>query len=264
VASIIASHAKALARWHKVASFDFDRELPPAPALDLAVVFGGDGTILRAARYLAPLGIPAIGVNLGKFGFLAGCVEGECATILDAAFQGKMKPIVRTMLSCSITGGGEEMTALNDIVVTASVPAQMIGIELSINGAAVSSFQGDGIIVSSATGSTGYNLSSGGPIVTPEADVMILTALAPHTLAIRPMVISGGDVVDLKVSARRTDVAVTADGQAARTVKSGDVIRVSRAPFTFSLYEGINWDFYRVVRGKLRWGEEPNYAKDSH
>jgi NAD+ kinase len=265
VASILAAHAESLARRHKVETFDFDGQLPPAPPLDLAIIFGGDGTILRAARYLAPLEVPAFGINLGKFGFLAGCVETECPALVDAALQGRIKPIVRMMLSCNTTpGGADEMTALNDIVVTASVPAQMIGIELSINGSAVSSFQGDGLIVASATGSTGYNLSSGGPIVTPEADVMILTALAPHTLAIRPMVISGGDVVELKVSARRSDVTVTADGQVARTVKSGEVVRVSRARFAFSLYEGPNWNFYRVVRGKLRWGEEPNYAKDSH
>ena len=155
----------------------------------------------QAARFLAPLGVAAVGVNLGKFGFLAGCVDTECADIIKAALDDAIKPVVRTMLTCCIKRAGRPgglVTALNDIVVTASVPAQMVGVELYINARPVSSFQGDGLIISSATGSTGYNLSSGGPIVAPQEDVIILTPLAPHTLAIRPLVISGSEAVDVR------------------------------------------------------------------
>lgn len=265
VTAIMAKHIVDLEGRHKVETYDFDAQLPESLELDLAVIFGGDGTILRAARYLAPLNIPAIGVNLGKFGFLAGCVESDCPLLAEAVLEGKIEPTERTMLVGQIQNTGRtvaELSALNDIVVTAAVPAQMVAIELAINKGPLTTIQGDGLIVSTATGSTGYNLSCGGPIVAPSEDVIILTALAPHTLAIRPMVISGGDVVDMKVSARRTAVSVTADGQVARTIKDGDSVCVRRAPYRFRLYEGPEWSFYKVVRGKLRWGEEVNYAKD--
>lgn len=267
VQSIIAARSAALSERHRVESYDLEKTVPAGLALDLAVIFGGDGTILQAARLLAPLGVPAIGVNLGKFGFLAGCVDADCPALVEDALDGRIKPIVRSMLACGMTrkaGPAERMTALNDVVVTSSVPAQMVGIRIAINGSDVSTFQGDGIIVASATGSTGYNLSSGGPIITPEEDVIILTPLAPHTLAIRPLVISGDDVVSVTVAARRSDVRVTADGQVASEMKDGDSIEVRRAPYKFRLFEGSDWSFYRVVRGKLRWGEEPNYAKNHH
>jgi len=267
VAAIIESRAADLGMRYRVAKFDLDKPVPRKAVLDLAVVFGGDGTILQAARYLAPLGVPAIGVNLGKFGFLAGCVEADCPVLVEAALSGRIKAVVRSMLSGRAAGAGKkavELVALNDIVVTASVPAQMIGVELSINGGPVSSFQGDGLIIASPTGSTGYNLSSGGPIVAPDEEVIILTPLAAHTLAIRPMVISSSDVVDVRVSARHGGVCVTADGQVPVRIGSGSAVRVRQAPYKFRLFEGPGWSFYRVVRDKLRWGEEPNYAKDSN
>ena len=223
-------HARRLRKAHEVSVFDFDGELPCEARLDLAVVFGGDGTILQAARYLAPRGIPAIGVNLGKFGFLAGCLLDGCETMIDGALAGTMPVIDRTMLEATALradGSREDLTALNDIVVTASRPTRMIGVRLSINDQPVSSFLGDGLIVSTATGSTGYNLSSGGPIVTPREDVIIVNPLAPHTLAIRPMVISSAESVEVEVTSRHGEVAVTADGQVARIVADGDRVRMS-------------------------------------
>jgi len=231
------------------------------------VVFGGDGTMLSAARYLAPLGIPAVGVNLGKFGFLAGCVSSECPRVVEDVLSGKLTPVERTMLSSRIDPGRgrpSDMTALNDVVIAASMPTRMIGVKIFIDTAPVSSFLGDGLIISSATGSTGYNLSSGGPIVTPAEDVTILNPLAPHTLAIRPMVISAAETVRVEVSARRSDVTVTADGQISSVIKHGDSVTVSKAPHSFTLYEAAGWSFYQVAKDKLRWGEEPNYAEDPY
>ncbi len=267
VGRMLERHEARLAGGYDVTVFDLGGPLPEKVSLDLAVIFGGDGTILEAARYLAPRGVGAIGVNLGKFGFLAGCTVADCPTVLEAALEGRIECVERMMLACEVTSDGaaaERLTALNDIVVTASAPARMIGIRLAINEAPVASFDGDGLIVSSATGSTGYNLSSGGPIVTPGQDVIMLSPLAPHTLSIRPMVIGGGEVVDVEVAVRRGDVAVTADGQDARVIKSGDRVRVARAPYRFRLYEGPGWSFYKVLTNKLRWGEEPNYANGSH
>jgi NAD+ kinase len=267
VRRIVAERAAVIGKRHKVRKFDLGGELPEKLKLDLAVIVGGDGTILHAARYLAPLGIPAIGLNIGKFGFLAGCETGDCPDLVEAALSGRLKPVTRAMLSCRTKVSGKkagQLTALNDIVVSASVPAQMIGVELAINGGAVATFGGDGIIISTATGSTGYSLSCGGPLVSPDRDVMILTPLAPHTLSIRPMVISSDDVVTVKVATRRSNVLVTADGQVSLEMKDGDSIEARRAPFNFGLYEGPNWSFYQVVRDKLRWGEEPKYAANRH
>lgn len=267
VKEIIEGHVPILKERYSVSVFDFDAELPPEMSLDLAVVFGGDGTILHAARFLAPRGIPAIGVNLGKFGFLAGCVVEDCVNLVEIVMDGRHKPIERTMLAGTLIRDGkpsEVMTALNDIVITASVPTRMLELHLSISGSDSATVTGDGLIISSATGSTGYNLSSGGPIVTPWDDVIILTALAPHTLAIRPMVISGSEVVEVKMATRRGDIAVTADGQTAFCINSGDSVRVSRTPYRFKLYEGPTWSFYKVLRTKLRWGEEPKYATNHH
>jgi len=264
-AEAVEKHRRALREDCEVELFDFAADLPESIDLDLAVVLGGDGTILGAARYLAPRGIAAVGINLGRFGFLAGCDASKCKSVVEGALSGDLDPVSRTMLRAEITGGGshEELIALNDITVTSSVPTHMIGIALSINGIEVSTFQGDGLKVATATGSTAYNLSSGGPLVAPTEDVIILTGLAPHTLSIRPMVISGCDVVETEVSGRQADITVTADGQVARTIKSGRRVRFERAPYRFHLYEDDDWSFYRVVRSKLRWGEEPNYAQDS-
>jgi NAD+ kinase len=140
----------------------------------------------------------------------------------------------------------------------------MVGVELSINGAAVSMLQGDGLIVATATGSTGYSLSCGGPILCPEEEVIVLAPLAAHTLAIRPMVAPSTDVVQVRVSARHADACVIADGQVPISMRDGDSAEVRTAPFKFKLFEGPGWSFYRVLREKLRWGEEPNYAKGSN
>lgn len=267
VKDIVEAHASILAARYETSVFDFDKELPPETSLDLAIIFGGDGTILSAARFLAPRGIPAIGVNLGKFGFLAGCILEDCVGLVDLVMDGRHKPVERTMLEGTLVRAGrtsEVMTALNDIVLTASAPTRMLEIHLGINGVDLASFTGDGLIIASATGSTAYNLSSGGPIVTPWDDVIILTALAPHTLSMRPMVISGSEVVSVTLAARRGDISVTADGQTSLCIKSGDSVRVSRAPYKFKLYEGPNWSFYKILKTKLRWGEEPAYAKDNY
>ncbi len=257
---------RSLKRLYRVEVFDFDGTLPEELDLDLAVVLGGDGTLLGAARYLAPRGISAVGINLGRFGFLAGCDASRCVSVVEGALSGRLKAVSRSMLSARILSEdaeGEKMSALNDVTLTASVPAHMIGVALLINGTKVCAFQGDGLIIATATGSTAYNLSSGGPLVSPSEDVIILTGLAPHTLSIRPMVISGDDVVEAQVSARHSDIAVTADGQVARIVSPGGLLRVELAPFRFELYEDENWSFYSVVRSKLGWGMELNYAQDS-
>jgi len=265
VAREVDRHRQALEKAYEVAVFDFGSDLPDEVDLDLAVVLGGDGTILGAARYLAPRGIAAVGLNLGRFGFLAGCDASRCASVVEGALSGRLQPVSRTMLSARIDGDTQDasLIALNDVTLTSCVPTHMIGISLSINRTQVSTFQGDGLIVATATGSTAYNLSSGGPLVAPTEDVIVLTGLAPHTLSIRPMVISGGDVVEAEVSGRQGDVTVTADGQVARTIESEGRVTLERAPWRFSLYEDEDWSFYRVVRSKLRWGEEPNYAQDS-
>lgn len=264
VSQIMRAKAASLRRRYRVIVRDLDGRLPKKPPIDLAVIFGGDGTILQAARYLAPAGIGAIGVNLGKFGFLAGCVEEACEDLVADALAGRLKPVMRSMLLCRVERSGRkpaDLIALNEVVITSAAPAQMVGVELSINDAAVSTLQGDGLIVSTATGSTGYSLSCGGPILCPDQDAIILAPLAAHTLAIRPMIAPSTDVIKVRVTARHADAAAIADGQVSIAMRHGDAARVRTAPFKFRLFEGPGWSFYRVLREKLRWGEEPNYAK---
>lgn len=227
--------------------------------VDLAIVIGGDGTLLNAARSLAPCGVPIIGVNLGRLGFLtdiqAEHMVEEIGRILDGDFHVEK----RLLLKAEIMRAGKVVctaNAFNDVVVAKGELARLIEFETYIGGEFVNDMRGDGIIVASPTGSTAYALSSGGPIVLPAMPAIVLVPICPHTLSYRPIVIPSSSTVEIVMKGAATlHSFVTFDGQAAFTLQIGDRIFVRRAESDVELLHPTNRSHFEVMRQKLGWGE---------
>jgi NAD+ kinase len=236
-----------------------EREL--AARADVLVVFGGDGTILGAARQAAPRGIPILGVNLGAFGFLAEVNDAGVEEALHRLLAGDYYLDERMMLRAEVVRAGRpvhEVLALNDIVVTKSGYARMLRLRTFVNGEHLATHLADGLIVATPTGSTAYSLSAGGPIVHPAVDVMVLTPICAHTLNARPVVISGGDTVGVRVDpvgAPPPPAMLTVDGQAGLPLDADDEVRSGRSPYRTRLIRLGREGFYTVLRTKLWWGE---------
>ncbi len=225
-----------------------------APA-DLVVVLGGDGSLLHAARQAAPLGIPVLGVNLGRVGFLADVEAGELPAMLDRLVDGRFVVEERMMVEATV-GRGEPQTerflALNDVVVTRSTLARMARIEARASNSVLGVFPADGLIVATATGSTAYSLSAGGPIVHPLLDCLVITPICPHTLAARPVVIGPDETVEVRVQGPGNDLVVTVDGQLSRPFRAGeDSLRVRRASCRARLVRLSGRSPYELLRQRL-------------
>lgn len=226
--------------------------------IDLAIVIGGDGTMLHAARNLAEAGVPLIGINQGRFGFLTDIpladMEREVARILDGNFESEM----RLLLHAEIQREGRTVhaaRALNDVIITKGELARLIEYETYIDGRFVNSARGDGIIVASPTGSTAYAMSAGGPILQPTLPAMVLVPVCPHTLSNRPIVISSDSVVNVVILGLADGKAhVTFDGQLNYTLTDGDRIEVRRDKHSVELLHPSGRNHYDVLREKLRWG----------
>ena len=239
------------------------------PAADLAaraemlVVFGGDGTILHAARQAARDGIPILGVNLGGFGFLAEVHDRAVDDALLRVLAGDYRVDERMMLQAQIrrdtaAGGREgiarELLALNDIVVTKSGYARLLRIRTDINNDHLATHLADGLIVATPTGSTAYSLSAGGPILHPGLDAIVVTPICAHTLNARAVVLSGDEAVTIRVEPTGAPSVLTVDGQEGEPLEPDDVVRVARAPYRTRLVRLGRTDFYRMLRTKLSWG----------
>lgn len=224
------------------------------PPLQAAVVFGGDGTLLSAAKRLSASGVPILGVNLGHLGFLT---ELEPADIADVPrlLAGEAELDERMMLTASVRRAGEEQlrfTALNDVVISKGAPARVTALEALAGGAVLGRYRADGLIAATPTGSTAYSLSAGGPVVHPNQDVIILTPICPHTLAARAMVLPAATPVLLRVRPEnRGDLVLTADGQQWCELQPGDEVLVRRADTVTRLLRRPGFQFYRVLRSKL-------------
>jgi NAD+ kinase len=239
------------------------------PAADLAgrsemlVVFGGDGTILHAARQAARDGIPILGVNLGGFGFLAEVHDRAVDDALLRVLAGDYRLDERMMLQAQIrrdtaTGGRDgvarELLALNDIVVTKSGYARLLRIRTDINNDHLATHLADGLIVATPTGSTAYSLSAGGPILHPGLDAIVVTPICAHTLNARAVVLTGDEAVTIRVEPTGAPSVLTVDGQEGEPLEPDDVVRVARAPYRTRLVRLGRTDFYRMLRTKLSWG----------
>ncbi len=220
---------------------------------DLILVLGGDGTLLYAAGLVGEKGIPILGVNLGGLGFLTEVQEEELFFLLGKGLQGEF-PIEERMLLKAETGG-DQYLALNDLVLEKSPVSRMIEVELKVDGHELSRFRGNGIIISTPTGSTAYGMAAGGPIVDPRISSLSLIPLCPHSLAIRPLVIPAHSKISLRFQARdRGEVFLVVDGRPGGKISSQEQIKVSAAGNPLRLVCSPTMNYYEILRTKLGWG----------
>lgn len=228
------------------------------PMVDLMIVLGGDGTLLSVARLIENREVPILGVNLGGLGFLTEVTLDELFLTLEKIFKAEFTPDHRLLIRAQVFRQGERVVSsycLNDTVISKGVLARMIRLEVSINGQFVTSLRGDGLILSTPTGSTAYSLSAGGPIINPSVDAMVFTPICPHTLTNRPIVIPSSAAVHVTVKSREDGAMVTFDGQVGFTLRPDDVIEIKAAEHKITLIRAPEKNFYAILREKLKWGE---------
>lgn len=228
-------------------------------SFDMFVSFGGDGTILRATTFVRDLGIPIVGVNTGRLGFLSTFKKEEVRKVVTEFVNGAYHIVERSLVKVEadfdIPEFGEMNFALNEVTVSRKDTTSMITVETFLNDEYLTSYWADGLIVSTPTGSTGYSLSCGGPVIVPSARSLVLTPIAPHNLNARPLVISDDTVIRLKVSGREENHLVSLDSRIA-SIENGQEIIVKRADFTIKMIEYTSESFLKTLRNKLLWGED--------
>ena len=225
---------------------------------DLVIAIGGDGTLLYAARLVAHRGVPLLGINRGRLGFLTDVLPQDMFASVDAALEGRCERDERALLEARIVGANGVLTtalALNDVVLQKWETGRMLDFETWIDGAYVNTHGGDGLVVASSTGSTAYALSCGGPIVAPQLDVLVVAPICPHTLSDRPIVVSGRSVIVVKLIDRPdTRAQVTCDGVSLGELTPGDRLEVHPTAQKITLLHPNRFEYYRLLRSKLHWG----------
>jgi len=227
--------------------------------VDVALTLGGDGTLLAAATRLAPLGVPLLGVNLGRVGFLTELEVRDLAQGVEAALEGRLFAEERMMVEGEVWRGGERagaFLALNDLVVTKGPFARLVRLQASVGGSPLGRYSADGLILATPTGSTAYALSAGGPVLSPDVDAILITPICPHSLDARSVVVPPETTVSLELSPMgdRTEVFLTVDGQKGMTLEVGDRIEVRRSDTRTRLLRHPDYDFLQVLRRKLSEG----------
>jgi NAD+ kinase len=241
-----------------------ERDLSTLPLADLALVFGGDGAILRAARQMGYRQVPVLGINLGRLGFLADIHPHDLSECFIQVLQQNFQITRHLMFECVIESddGKQTVLGLNEVAVHAMPPFRMLELELEVDGAIVSRFGADGLIVSSPIGSTAHNLSAGGPILGQELAAFVITPICPHTLAYRPIVESAEKTYTIRLGRGAECALVVVDGQAAAQVAMRHRIVIRKAPVTFQLVKVPGHSYYQTLRDKLRWGTSPSYRSE--
>lgn len=225
--------------------------------LDLVVVLGGDGTLLKAVRLYGALEAPILGVNLGGLGFLTEIALEELPLLIEKILQGNYQTEPRMVLTGRIVRGDEDLpplSFLNDVVINKGVLARIIDLETSIDGQFLTSYRGDGLIVSTPTGSTAYNLAAGGPILHPSLKTIILTPICPFTLTNRPIIVQDNVVIDIRLGSKAKEVWLTFDGQVGYPLREGDVVRIEKAVKSILLIKNPFKNYFEILRTKLKWG----------
>ena len=228
-----------------------------AASVDLMLVLGGDGTMIATARMLGDTEVPVLGVNYGGLGYLAEFRIEELYSALEAILAGNYGVEKRVMLAVELWRGAEPVTrnrVLNDVVINKSALARIIEIEAHLNQQFVNSFRADGLIVSTPTGSTAYNLSAGGPVIYPSMNAIVITPICPFTLSNRPIVVPDESLIELRLITQNEDVALTLDGQVGFPLKPEDRVVIRKSKTTFNLVQPMNRNYFEVLRDKLRWG----------
>jgi NAD+ kinase len=230
-----------------------------AARADALVVLGGDGTLLRASHLAEKPHLPLLGVNFGSLGFLTEITLPELRPALEGVLQGRYAHEERRMLRVTMDrGSGESLVGdvLNDAVVAkAAVVSRIIQLDVSVDGAFVSAFRADGLIVATTTGSTAYSLAAGGPILYPALPAAVVTLICPHMLANRPLVVSDEARIGIRLHTGDVEVHMTLDGQRSVPLSPRDVVHVTRSPRTLRLVKAPGREYFEVLRSKLKWGE---------
>lgn len=225
----------------------------------MLVSIGGDGTILRAATYIRDSGVPILGINAGRLGFLATVQQENIAEFLQIVIDKKHSLSKRTLLSLTCNPINESLQdinfAMNEVSVSRKDTTSMITIDTYLNGEYLNSYWADGLIISTPTGSTGYNLSCGGPILTPDADSLVITPISPHNLNARPLVIPDETEIRLKVSGREENYLVSLDSRIT-SVGNESILTIKKTPFKINMIEIPEETFLKTLRSKLLWGED--------
>lgn len=223
---------------------------------DLVIALGGDGTMLSAARLAGPLGIPILGVNLGKLGFLAEVSVDELEDCLDDIVAGKYVVEERMGLAATEKNTGQVYTALNEIVVDRGSLSRVIELETSVNNEYLVTYAADGIIITTPTGSTAYSLASGGPIVVPQSKVITINPISPHSLTARPVIVPDDSVVTITVHSGDTPVHVAADGQSEGFYGTPAEITIQKTRYCIKLVKRSKRSYFDILRTKLMWGKD--------
>lgn len=227
-------------------------------SIDILISIGGDGTILRAATFVRDSGIPILGVNAGRLGFLAKVQKENIESFLQILLEKKYTISERTLLSMQCSPNNTEIEinfAMNEVTVSRKDTTSMITIDTYLNGEHLNSYWADGLIISTPTGSTGYSLSCGGPILTPEVKGLVITPIAPHNLSARPLVIPDDTEIKLKVSGREDQYLVSLDSRI-NSINNNSELIIKKTPFTIRMVEIPEETFLKTLRSKLLWGED--------
>ena len=229
---------------------------------DLAIVMGGDGTMLNAARSLVDYEVPILGVNLGRLGFLADVSPSELPHSLDAVLNGQFREARRSLLHAQVMHGDRvtgEADALNDVVIHKREVARMIEVDAFLDGRFLNAYRADGLIISTPTGSTAYALAGGGPIIHPGLEAVVLVPICPHTLTHRPIVVKADSMIEVVLNAvNPTQTQVTCDGQISLALESGDHVVIRKKDRKARLVHPLNHDYFKLLRAKLSWGLNPD------
>jgi NAD+ kinase len=231
-------------------------ELPAAT--EMLVVLGGDGTLLSVARLIKGRDVPILGVNLGSMGFLSEVTIEEMFPVLEQVLDGNCRIDRRMMVKAQILRQGnciEEQSLLNDVVINKSALARILTLEVRVDGNYLTTFQADGLILSTPTGSTAYSLAAGGPIIYPSLSSICLTPICPHTLTNRPIILPVESTVEVTLRSEERDAYVTLDGQLGLPFLENDVARIQQSDYTVPLIKSPFRDYFQVLRTKLKWGE---------
>lgn len=229
-----------------------------AAQADFVIAVGGDGTLLEAARLVAGREVPLLGINRGRLGFLTDVLPQDVAAGIDAVLDGQCATDARRLLEARLHRGerGEaRLLALNDVVLLRRETGRMLDFQTRVDGRYLNSHRGDGIVIATATGSTAYSLSCGGPIVDPRLDVLVMAPICPHTLSDRPIVVPGDASIEIRSLDGGSGLAeVTCDGARLGDLQPGDRLEVSASGGSITLLHPPGYDYFRLLRSKLRWG----------
>jgi NAD+ kinase len=229
---------------------------------DLCIVFGGDGTLLSAVRLLSGTDVPLLGVNMGKLGFLAEYSVEHLRKHFDDILSGRIEPVERMTLEVAVSDRQDRhfrSPAGNDLAICAGPPFRMIDLHVARDGQDLAQYYGDGLVIATPTGSTGYNMSTGGPILEPSLDVIAISPIAPHTLSMRPIVVDGSRTIRITATRVNPGSAVIIDGQVTSGLCDGDVVEVRRGDKPARIIPHPGRSFFQTLTSKLQWGRSPHH-----